>query len=173
VTWASYSDDFTGRPDWDGVSYPARWHYIAMVERVCRDQRWNGKLPRNIALRASDVPDPHEAVRELETFGWVADDGTDVQLMYVEDHVPPQGQRPDHYLPRKRRNQAAYRQRRCDEGKHDRHCPKGCPARVSDGLPVTPGRDGTVRGGELNPPLVEELAVPADDVDPWAPAVGQ
>ena len=153
MTWASYSDDFTGRPAWDEVPYSARWHYLALVERCCRDHRWDGALPRQTALRVSDCLDPERDMLALETHGWVTDDGANVRVVFIDDHIPPPGQRPDKYLPRKRANQRAYRERRCGEGIHDRSCPTSCPERGLPAvrpveLPVTPGRVGSGRAGE-------------------------
>lgn len=150
MTWQSLSDDYTGRPTWDAVSYEARWHYLTVTERCVRDRRWDGVLPLAAVLRCSDVPDPAACVSELVTAGLLTVTDGCVQVDYIEDHLPPPHQRDDVMLPRKRANQAAYRQRRCDGGTHDRHCPPTCPARarpggLPGGLPVTPGRDGSGR----------------------------
>lgn len=176
MTWASIDDRFTNRPMWDAVPYESRWHYLALVARVCGDQRWDGTLPRSLALRASDVPDPDACLRDLAGAGAILDDGTTVVLLLVDEHVPPPGQRPDHLLPRKRANVRAYRQRQCDAGRHSRHCPAGCPARAADPDPggdqqagnrwVT-GNPGAGRGGAgRETPLPREEQ--GNDRDPWA-----
>ncbi len=147
--WAGYDDSFTGRAAWDGVSHTARWHYVALVERCCRDYRWDGVLPFSVALRVSDVPDPQLDLIELETHGWVTILNDVVRLVHILEHIPPKGQRPDNLLPRKRKNQAEYRERRCDEGKHDRSCPKTCPERVTGNPDGNPGgHSGTGRDGQ-------------------------
>lgn len=130
MTWASWDDQFTEMPVWDGVSYEARWHYIALVTYCCSAHRWNGQMSRRQAERVSDVPEPHDAVEELITAGLLAELGTQVELLYIDSHVPPEGQRPDNLLPRKRRNQMEYRRRQCERGNHSKDCPaKTCPAK--------------------------------------------
>ncbi|MBO2461138.1 hypothetical protein [Actinomadura violacea] len=72
MAWLRYSDTFTQQREWDSVSYEARWHYKAMVERCSLGRRWNGRLTIEQARRASDVPDPDRCIAELEKAGFVS-----------------------------------------------------------------------------------------------------
>lgn len=132
MSWASYGDQFTRQAQWDHVSYEARWHYLALVEECVRAHRWDGRLPLNVARRASDVPDPDKAHTELERVGFAYVVADTVELPYIGHHIPPPGQRPDTLLPRKRENQAEYRRRRCERGEHSKDCPATtCPEKQS------------------------------------------
>lgn len=165
MTWASFDDGFCARPVWDAVAYPARWHYLALVTEVCRSRRWDGVLPRGLALRCSDVPDPAAALDELESAGLVTLTDAEVVLPFVDDHIPPEKQRPEHFLPRKRANQRAYRQRRCDAGKHSKDCPLTCPARVTDRVT---GNAGAGRGGAgRETPQLQDQQHDDEERDPW------
>jgi hypothetical protein len=179
MSWASYGDDFTSRPFWDNCPPWARWHYISLVERCCRDRRWDGRLPLAAALRTSDSPQPEVDLKELEARGLVTITDDTVSIVYIDEHIPPPKSRPEALAPRKRENQRAHRQRQCDRGNHDPHCPKGCPARGGSGSPsgspagspVTPGTGtGRVRDGETQPRTKETEQNDAPrrvDDDPW------
>lgn len=69
MAWLRYSDTFTQQREWDSVSYEARWHYKALVERCSVGRRWSGCLTIEQARRASDVPDPDACIAELEKAG--------------------------------------------------------------------------------------------------------
>lgn len=167
MSWLRYSDDWTTDRAWDGISYEARWHYMTMVEECSQARRWDGRLPVTRALRTSDVADPDKCIHELAANGWVDLAADTVTIVLIDDHVPPEGQRDENLLPRKARNQAAYRLRRCERGEHSRYCPRSCPAkrvtaRVTGNTGT--GRDGTVRE-TLNEEKQEEDV--SQDDDPW------
>ena len=159
MSWASYGDDWTSRPVWDQVDYETRWHYFSVVERCCRDRRWSGELPRQAALRCSDVSDPSSCLDTLASVGLLAFDGEIVRVVFIEEHIPPEQSRPEVMLPRKRKNLSDHRRRKCERGEHDSHCPPGCPDRGKSvgkpagkpsGKPVTPGT-GTGTGSPREP----------------------
>jgi hypothetical protein len=132
MSWTSFGDQYTRQQLWDGISYEARWHYHALAEECVRGHRWDGRLSLALALRSSDVPDPVKCHAELEAVGMLIVVADTIQLIYIEHHIPPPGDRPDWLLPRKRGNQRDYRWRKCHErGQHDRHCPRDCPQRMS------------------------------------------
>lgn len=154
MTWVSFDDSYTEQAVWDGLTHDVRWHYHALVELACRLGLWDGRIPASRAARASDVPNPPAAVAALVAVGLLAvePDGT-VVIAEIDHHVPPEGQRPDKLLPRKRRNQREYRRRQCEAGNHSKDCPTGtCPARGRVTERVTgnagTGRDGTGRVGK-------------------------
>lgn len=181
-TWVSFDGGYTREKVWDEVPYSARWHYHAMVEECVNGRRWDGVLPRAKALRCSDVPEPDADLAALVTAVLVTDDGPTVRIIYIDQHIPPEGQRAENLLPRKKANQQEYRRRKCERGEHDRHCPKGCPARTirggsPDGLPVTPGSGiGSGSGRESlpqNPALEEEGQKEASSLWPDVTVPGQ
>jgi hypothetical protein len=185
VTWASFDDQFTKMPVWDRVPYEARWHYVALVTFCCASHRWDGRLTWRQAGRVSDVPEPTDAVMALIAAGLLLDCGAEIQLLYIDQHIPPEGQRPDILLPRKRRNQAEYRRRQCEVGHHSKDCPAStCPAkqgRVTDRLTGNAtgnagppalrdrfdagnagrGGGGRGRGTSTTKPSLEEESMPA------------
>jgi len=157
VSWLRYSDDFTTDRSWDGVSYEARWQYFAMVEECSQARRWDGALPVTRAVRCSDTPDPDKCIEELEHAGRVLRRGDVVLILDIEDRIPPEGQRDENLLPRKRSNVNAYRKRRCEAGDHSKDCPRAtCPLKNGVTTHVTgnagTGRDGTttVTAGKNN-----------------------
>jgi hypothetical protein len=89
MTWVRYDDGFTGRPTWDGISYEARWHYLALVEVCCRQQRLDGCLPLELAHRVSDVPHPDACLVELTSGGWLKVDADTVTVLLIDEHIPP------------------------------------------------------------------------------------
>jgi hypothetical protein len=151
VTWLSFDDDYTDEAVWDGMPYDTRWHYHAFVQKCCSQRRYSGRLPHTVAERCSDVPDPGRCLRELIKAGLLWDHGDEIEAVFIDDFLPPPGQREEQLRPRKRRNQREYRQRKCDRGEHDRHCPRDCPVRVT-GYPAghPAGDPGTGRDGTYN-----------------------
>jgi hypothetical protein len=130
VTWLSFDDGYTRERVWDDVPHDTRWHFHAIVELCCASRRYDGRLRWTDALRCSDVPDPVRSVKELVTAGLLLDLGAMVEVENIDDFLPPEGQRAGNLLARKRRNQAAYRRRKCERGEHSKDCPKDCPVKV-------------------------------------------
>jgi hypothetical protein len=111
VSWTRFDDLFTDQSCWDGVSYEARWHYLALVQTCSRQGRWDGWLPLANARRASDVPNPDGCLSELERVGLVAVVGDNVIVRRIDEHVPPA------YI---RENAAKTRERMRRKRAHDR-----------------------------------------------------
>lgn len=143
MSWLRYSDDWTQDRAWDGVSYEARWHLMALMEACSQARRWDGCIPLTRALRVSDVPDPARCLAELRAAGFicvtdhadgtpehaehvedcVTDHAPGVAIPTVEDHIPSEANRDENRLPRKRANTAAWRARKCAAGTHSKDCP--------------------------------------------------
>lgn len=164
MSWLRYSDDFTTDRAWDGVSYEARWHYKALVEECSQSRRWDGKVPMTRALRVSDVPDPARCIEELAEAGWLRVTGNEdgnadgyavgnaagIAIPSISYHVPPEGMRDDHLLPRKRHNVAAFRARKCSGGEHSKDCPaKTCPVKLAKKETALAEPDGAVVTGRV------------------------
>ena len=88
MSWTRYDDLFTERPEFDGLSFEARWHYIALVQACSRSRRWDGQLPIVKARRASDVPDPDQCHEDLSAAGLVKIDGETIGLPLIDEHLP-------------------------------------------------------------------------------------
>lgn len=189
MAWVSYDDQFTDAAIFYGVPYPARWHYFALVGRISNTRQWHGRLPRGIALRVSDVPEPEAALADLVAAGLLKDYGDEVEVVMIDDHIPPEGQRPDVMLPRKKVTQQAYRNRQCAKDAHSKDCPpKTCPVKlakrstqggVASALPGNAGIGiGSGRVGkspsETNPALEEEVQVElaGEDACRWCKGKG-
>jgi hypothetical protein len=171
MTWLSFDDGYTREKVWDDIPHDSRWLYHAIVEKCCAERRYDGRLRHAAAMRCSDVTEPERSAKELIDAGLLADLGAELQVIDIDSFLPPEGQRPENVLQRKRANQRAYRQRKCERGEHDRHCPADtCPdraARVIARVAGNPG-SGRVGSGNPNPHLREEdLGLPGD-LDPWA-----
>jgi hypothetical protein len=160
MAWLSFDDRYTQQRVWDDLPYDTRWHFHAIVEKCCAERRYDGRLRWSAALRCSDVPDPGRAVKELVDAGLLRDLGDQIEVGQIEVFLPPEGQRPENLLPRKRKNQQDYRRRKCQRGEHDQHCPKDCPARVTARVTGNPG-SGRVGSGREKPAPREQQE------DPW------
>ena len=119
--WLSFDDGYTEESVWDGVPYDTRWQYHAFVEKCCATRRYNGRLSWAMAHRCSDVPEPERCLKELLEMGLLADLGAEVEAVFIDDFLPPAGQRTEVLGPRKRGNQREHRRRKCERGEHDRH----------------------------------------------------
>ena len=146
MTWLRYDDRFTGDPRWDRVSHAARWHYVALVELCGATERYDGVLPLLQAQRASDVPDPDAALKELSKARKVKVGRSKVTVLTIDEHVPPPSIRNNAEQSRERMR----RKRAHDAGDHSLCLPDRCPD-----APVTghvTGNSGTGQDGDQGPP---------------------
>jgi hypothetical protein len=135
VTWLSFDDGYTRERIWDDMPYDTRWLYHAVVETCCAERRYDGRLRWPAVLRCSDVPDPERSAKELILAGLLVDLGAEVEVPHIDSFLPPEGQRPENLLARKRVNQAEYRRRKCERGEHTKDCPAGtCPVKLARAL---------------------------------------
>lgn len=118
MSWVRYDDGFTGRPTWDGVSYEARWHYLALVEICCRQERFEGRVPRGLAERVSDVPDPAACIDELAATKWITVWPDEVVLPFIDEHIPPMSVRLNAERSKERMRRMRERKRLCRMGDH-------------------------------------------------------
>ncbi|WP_242890761.1 hypothetical protein [Actinomadura litoris] len=168
MSWLRFSDTFTRQREWDGVSFEARWHYMALLECCSVGRRWNGRLTISQARRASDVPDPDLCIAELERAGFVsvtrngARNGapvdnpapdpsvtrnSDVTSTVTRDAVAITLTQIDKHIPPPSIRDNApdsrlrmQRKRAHDKGEHHLCLPKNCPdAPAENGAPVTRG----------------------------------
>jgi hypothetical protein len=133
MSWTRYDDLFTERPEWDGVPYPVRWHYLALVQACSRQRRWDGVLPLAHARRASDVEDPDDCHRLLAAAGLLKVDETAVRLLVIDEHIPPTYVRDN----AKKSKIRMRRMRAHRSGDHSLCLPDSCPAAPPDSADVT------------------------------------
>ena len=127
VSWTRYDDLFTERPEFDGLSFEARWHYVALIQACSRARRWNGQLPVVRARRASDVPDPDQCHEDLSAAGLVKIDDETIGLPYAVEHLPPKSIRNNAAASKVRMR----RKRQHDAGNHSDCLPRNCPHAVT------------------------------------------
>lgn len=133
MTWCRFGDEFTFDQRWDGVSYEARWHLMAMVALCSKSERFDCKMPLVAALRASDVMHPQECLDVLQSAGFVLVNGYEVEIIDGEArHMPPVSVRERKRKADQRSRTRKHRQKRCNDGIHDSSCPRSCPSRTKD-----------------------------------------
>ena len=118
MSWQRYDDTFTERPAWDGVSYEARWHYIALVAACCRQERLDGIVPVGVARRVSDVPHPEACLLELADAGWLKADQDSIELLFIDEHIPPPSVRLNAQRSKERMRRMREKKRLCAMGDH-------------------------------------------------------
>ncbi len=116
MTWLSFDDGYTRQPVWENLPYDTRWHFRALAEFCGATHRYSGRVRLADALRCSDVSDPQRCLTELFASGLLINMGPEVEVADIDNYLPPEGQRDQSLLPRKRANQASYRRRRCENG---------------------------------------------------------
>ncbi len=141
MSWLSFDDGYTDRLVWDGVPYEARWLHHCILQRCSATRRYDGRLPRTVALRCSDVPDPEQSLKDLVEAGLLVDQGAVVEAVLMAEVLPAEHLRPEHLAPRSAKKQAEYRRRKCERGEHSKDCPPGtCPVkRARDDEERSPG----------------------------------
>lgn len=187
MTWTRLDDSWTDSPELAEVDYPARWHYLSMIQLCSRTARYDGVLRTADARRASDVPDPSQALDALAGAGLVVATEGGVKLPRIDEHIPPPSVRNQaaNAAKRKRRSRA---HRNGDHSEcytdHCDHAPPGNgPAPTGkpgpSPAPVTPhvtrdtgtGQDGTGRawkeGGHTQDESRAQADSPADGYT-WA-----
>jgi len=136
-----------------------------MIQAQSRAERTDGMMTAARALRCSDVDDPAAALGELEAAELVRKAGGMVELLRIEEHIPPPSVRDK----AKRDKERKRRQRLHEAGDHSTcyigRCSQGVipeptPSRVKSH--VTPGLDGTELDGH---PQGDEPSSEYDDQD--------
>ena len=143
MSWLSFDDGYTDRLVWDGVPYEARWLHHCILQRCSATRRYDGRLPRTVALRCSDVPDPEQSLKDLVEAGLLVDQGAVVEAVLMAEVLPAEHLRPEHLAPRSAKKQAEYRRREV----RARRAQQGLPARDVPGQ-ACQGRRGAVPWGD-------------------------
>jgi len=147
VTWTRLDDSWTDKAQFDDLDFATRWHYLAMIQFCCRNDRNDGSMRHSDAKRASDHPDPPRALAELTRAGLIEIISTGYRIVDIDSHVPPPwvAQKQVRDRDRKRRERAH------KAGDHSLCDPERCvfvTPNVTTTVPpnVTPN-PGTGRGG--------------------------
>lgn len=131
MSWTRLDDRWTEQPTFEVLSYPARWHYLALIQACSRTDRLDGRLSSSAARRASDVPDPTAVLTELAAAGLVESTETGIRVPAIADHVPPPSVRQNSEQSRERMR----RMRAHKAGEHSLCLPENCqgaPQPVTD-----------------------------------------
>lgn len=140
MSWSRLDDLWTEQmehtmPD----DFADRWHYLAMIQRCSRVEARDGIIPTTVAERASDHPNPREAITRLASLGLVVHLGKQVKLVHADQHVISEERKRE--TERKRDDQRRSRAHR--EGSHqycipgDGDKPKDCSQALSPDGDVT------------------------------------
>ena len=65
MSWSRFDDNWTRKIQALGVSFPARWHYMAMIQTCSATDAYDGEMIPSAALACSDVPDAMACLDEL------------------------------------------------------------------------------------------------------------
>lgn len=89
MSWSRFDDNWSNRPAFDDLDFPARWHYIRLIQRCSADGRYDGVLPYRLAMRCSDVPDPEAVLAALENVDLIEIEDKAVTVLEIDQHIPP------------------------------------------------------------------------------------
>lgn len=170
MTWTRLDDSWTDKPQLADLDFATRWHYLAMIQFCCRNDRHDGSLRNSDARRASDHPEPPRALADLANAGLIEITSTGYRIIEIDAHVPPPwvAQKQERDRERKRRERAH------KAGDHSLCDPDRCPAvtpsvttTVTPNVTTNPGtgRDGTGRAsttGDSAAELAWPTAVPGN-----------
>ena len=149
MSWSRFDDNWTRKIQSLGISYPARWHYMAMIQTCSATNRYDGRMLPAEARSCSDVEDPMGCLAELERIGLVtrdtSSDGERYIVIDIADHVPP-----PHLRDKKRKADQVTRQHRSrahKAGDHSLCLPGKCPeaevtSEVTRDIGTVTGQDG-------------------------------
>lgn len=134
MSWLRIDDALPNAANWDGVPHEARWMFLAMVADASRSERWDGVMSLNAALGIGllvGVDDGKAALGHLAAHGWLSVGDDTVTIFDCEfNYMPPPHLRDNTRKAQGRKNQQAYRARKCEAGEHSKDCPAGCPKRA-------------------------------------------
>ena len=58
MSWSRFDDNWTRKIQGLGVSFPARWHYMSMIQMCSATSAYDGEMIPSAARTCSDVEDP-------------------------------------------------------------------------------------------------------------------
>jgi hypothetical protein len=157
MTWTRLDDTFADAPEWEHVSFEARWLYLALVQFCSRTKRYDGTLPLSRARGCSDVGDATKCLDELQSIGRVTVTRNEVTLPKIDEHIPP----PSVRLESERAKLRMRRLRAHKANDHSLCLAKNCEH--APDKPVTPVVTGNTRTGQDG----TGPAVTGGNVEPW------
>lgn len=89
MTWTRLDDTWVDKPQLEDLDYADRWHYLAMIQFCCRNDRTNGVIRNVDARRCSDHPNPAVALANIAAAGLIDIVGKAYRLVEIDAHVAP------------------------------------------------------------------------------------
>ncbi len=90
MTWTRLDDNWMADEAFDGLTIYDRWHYLAMIQFCSRGKRYTGVMPLIEAETCSTAPEKASILAKLIDAKLVKKlDEHRVQVLRIEDHVPP------------------------------------------------------------------------------------
>lgn len=163
MTWTRLDDVWGDDAVWDEISYPARWHYLMMIQVCSRGERYDGVMPLARAENCSDlardeVPRCLNELMDADLLE-VSSDGRSIKVVRIEDHLPPAYLRDPERKAKQRERKAASRARKPKPSSPPPEPVTGDVTR-DQSRDTRTGQDGP--GQEVPPTSVNE-----DDEPPW------
>lgn len=141
MTWTRLDDTWTDDQVLAELSFPDRWHYLAMIQFCSRTKKYDGILRTTDARRCSDHPDPVAAIDNLVATGLVVALEKGFKIPLIDDHIPPPSVRESSEQSRIRKQ----RSRKHKNGDHSMCLPENCNKAPGTG-DATEGASGDVTG---------------------------
>lgn len=123
MSWTRLDDAWTDQPILAELSFPDRWHYLAMIQFCSRTKQYDGVLRAADARRCSDHDDPASALANLADVGLIVPEGKSVRVVKIDEHIPPPSVREASSQAKVRMQRA----RKHRNGDHSECRPDHCP----------------------------------------------
>lgn len=89
MSWTRLDDNWCTQMTDKGLSVDAMWHYLCLIQRCSRSNRWDGVLDTLVAERESIVRNSAGALNELVSAGLLKPLKDGYEVVRIEDHIPP------------------------------------------------------------------------------------
>ena len=149
MTWTRLDDGWTDKAALAELSFPDRWHYLALIQHCSRTDKLDGVVRGVDARRCSDHPDPASALANLHELELIEVlDKDRYRVAAIDEHVPPPSVRKNAEASKQRMR----RKRAHDGGDHSLCKPEAECVTVTPGVTrnVGTGRDGPGREASSN-----------------------
>lgn len=159
MTWTRLDDLWTERPELESLSFPDRWHYLAMIQLCSRKKQYDGIVRHVDASRCSDHPDPAGALQRIAEQNLIEVVAGGYQVLEIDNHIPPP------YVRKKSEGDRVRKQRSRAHrgGDHSMCLPEFCEVTRDQNRDSRTGQDGT--GQAITQPTLQ--AVSNDRITDW------
>lgn len=90
MSWTRLDDGWGNKIRSMDLSFPARWHYLELIQWCSRNRLYDGRVRTVDARIASDVDDPFAALDELVKVGLLEVEEKGYRLAKIDEHLPPE-----------------------------------------------------------------------------------